>query len=65
MSSQEDFVYNQIFKGALAKNALERHAHDQATIGLEDYKKGKIEKKVSHLIEDRIKKAVQATKKGL
>lgn len=64
MNNLEDFVYSQIFNGALAQKASERHAHDQALIGLEDYKKGKIPKKVSHLIEDRIKKAVQVTKKG-
>jgi len=59
----EDFVYNQIFKGALSENALERHAHNHAVLGLEDYKKNKIAKKVSHLIQDRIKQAVKDSKK--
>jgi len=59
-----DFVYNEIFRGALAKKATERAAHTNAQIGLEDYNKNKIGKKVSHLIEERIKKAVTDTKKG-
>lgn len=60
----DDFVYNQIFKGAISQGAKERHAHSNAVLGLEDYKKHKIAKRVSHLIEGRIKKALQDTKKG-
>ena len=59
-----DFVYQQIYKGALSKGASERAAHNNALLGLEDYKKNKIFKKVSYLIEDRVKQAVKETKKG-
>lgn len=62
--SPDDFVYNQIFKGALAKNSSDRHAHKHAVIGLADYKKSKNKNRVSFLIEERIKQAVADTKKG-
>jgi len=60
----DDFVFNQIFKGAIAKKASDRHAHKHAVMGLADYKKSKNKKRVSFLIEDRIKQAVADTKKG-
>jgi len=62
--SPEDFVYNQIFKGALNKKASQNNAQKQAVIGMEKYKKGKISKKVSHLIEQGIAEAVKDSKKG-
>lgn len=63
--SPSDFVYDQIFKGALAKNASERSAQTNAQMGLADFNKNKLgEKKVSKLIEARITQAVTDTKKG-
>tara|TARA_Y100000593_G_C4224646_1_gene293759 strand:- start:52 stop:246 length:195 start_codon:yes stop_codon:yes gene_type:complete len=58
-----DFVYDQIYKGALNKQASQRWAQHHALLGLEDWKKNKIPSKTSKLIEARIKKAVQDTKK--
>lgn len=52
-----DFVYSQIYKGALAQGAKEKHAKDCAVMGLDDYKKGKFTGKPSKLIESRIKEA--------
>lgn len=60
----DDFVFNQIFKGALNQKASERCAHNNALLGLEDYKKNRIASKVSKLIQDRIKRAVADTKKS-
>ena len=51
-----DFVYMQIYKGALAKGAKERAAHNNAILGLEDFKKGRFSK-TSKLIEERIRMA--------
>jgi len=60
--SPNDFVFNQIYKGALAKKATERAAHNAALNGLEFYKKHKISKKVSGLIAENIAAAVKASK---
>ena len=58
-----DFVFNQIYKGALNAGANERAAHNNALLGLEDYKKHKLgTKKVSSLIETRIKQAKKESK---
>ena len=51
-----DYVYDQIFKGAMAAGASERNAKDRACMGLDDFKKNRF-KKVADLIGDRIKKA--------
>lgn len=58
-----DFVYSQIFKGALNNGASQNESQQQAVMGMEAYKKGKISKKVSHLIEEKIKTAVANTKR--
>ena len=55
----EDFVYDQIYKGALSKGASDRCAKDSAVIGIDEYRKNKIVGKVSNLIEARIKAAVK------
>ena len=53
-----DFVYNQVYKGALAKGAKESKARDAAIMAVNDYKKSRLGgKKVSHLIERYIKEA--------
>jgi len=52
-----DFVFDQIYKGALAAGAKEKAAHDHALMGVDDYKKGKFQGKASKLIESRIKLA--------
>lgn len=65
----EDFVYEQIFKGAINKGAKELHARDHAVMGLDDFKKGKIATKkskkrtVANLIDERIDQAVKDSKK--
>jgi hypothetical protein len=59
-----DFVFSQIYKGALKSGATERFAHRHAVMGLEDYKKSKIATKVSKLIEQRIKDAIKDTKRA-
>jgi len=52
----EDYIYNQIYKGALKAGASERSAKDHAVMGLEMWKKGKFEQSVS-LITDMITQA--------
>jgi len=59
----EDFVYNQIYRGALNAGARDRQALNNAILGLEDYKRHKIAKKVSGLIEARVKLAVKESKR--
>ncbi len=54
---QPDFIYNSIYKGALAQGAKEKAARDCAIMGLDDYKKGKFTGRASKLIESRIKEA--------
>jgi hypothetical protein len=60
--NSEDFVYKAIFSGCIAKKVDQSIGHKHAVMGLDDYKKNKIAKKVSHLIEDRIKQAVKDNK---
>ena len=50
-----DFVYTQIYKGALNVGASALSAQQSAAIGSDEYRKGKFGKKVSHLIEEKIK----------
>lgn len=57
-----DFVYNQVYKGLLAKGCPDRIAHQKAVKALEDYKKGKMDKKVSHLIEGAIRSGMKEAK---
>lgn len=52
-----DFVYRQIYTGALRAGATERAAHSQAVMGLDRYKRGKNRGTVSKLIEEHIKLA--------
>lgn len=61
MSDPNNFVYDQIYKGAMAKGATERNAYDCAVRGLEDYKKGKF-KKAIELIEGKISEAKRLSK---
>lgn len=56
-----DFVYRQIYHGALNDGALERCAHTQAVIGLEKYKKNQFDKAIN-LINEHIKTAVKESK---
>lgn len=58
--SPEDYIYNQIYKGALSVGASEQFAKDNAVTGLSDWKKGKF-KKVIDLIEEKIKQAKKMT----
>ena len=53
----EDFVYKSIYKGAIAKGATEATATAYAEKGEEDYKKGRIDRSVSQLIEKYINEA--------
>lgn len=59
----KDFVFNQVYKGAMKGGAKQEIAHQQAVICLDEYKKGKYSKKVSFLIEGHIKKAIERSKK--
>ncbi len=60
-----DFVYTQIYKGALNAGASALSAQQSASTGSDDYRKGRFTRKVSHLIEDKIKEAKKSTKAGL
>ena len=51
-----DFVYTQIYKGALRAGASERSSHANAVMGLDDFKKGRY-KKPHKIITERINKA--------
>ena len=48
-----DFIYKQIYTGALKAGATERAAHSNAVMGLDDFKKGRYKKPAS-LIKERI-----------
>ena len=53
-----DFVYMQIYKGAMKAGATERAAKDHAVMGLNEYKSNRFgQKKVSGLIDWHIKQA--------
>lgn len=58
--SPADYIYTQIYKGALHGGACERKAKDHAVMGLDDYKRNKYAGKPSRLIEERIKMAKRA-----
>ena len=36
-----DMVFDAVYKGALKRGAVDRHANDQAVIAVEDYRKNK------------------------
>lgn len=52
-----DFVFNSIYKGALNEGVGERIAHEEAIMGLEQYKKNQFARKAAAVITDRIKLA--------
>ena len=58
----DNFVFDQIYKGSINGGATERNAHNAAVIGLEEYKKGRYARKVSSLIQDKIKQAIKGSK---
>ena len=51
-----DFLYSQIYHGALRAGATERAALDAATTGVGEYKKNRF-KRIDHLITEKIKQA--------
>lgn len=62
---QGDFIWDQIYKGALAGGAKERIAKDSAVAGLEDYKKGRFKKGgAGGLVKSAIALAVKRSKKA-
>lgn len=64
MNAMEDFVFTQIYKGAIRENVSERLAHNTATLGVEDYKKGRYQGRPAKMIQDRIAQAKKAHKDG-
>ena len=58
----KDFVYKSILNGALEKGASQVMAKDQASLGLEEYKKGRFDKP-DKLINEKIKDAVRLSKR--
>ena len=60
----QEFIYYQIYEGALKAEAKERQALNAATTGLEDFRKGGLGGvgKISKLIESKIKEAVKLSK---
>ena len=58
----DNFVFDQIYKGSINGGATERIAHNAALTGVESYKKGRYTKRVSVLIEDKIKQAIKESK---
>ena len=56
-----DFIYDQIYRGAIQAGAKEPKAKDNAIAGVSDWKKGRF-KKPSQLIEQRIKQAKRESK---
>lgn len=59
----DDFIYNQVLKGALSKGASQSESRNWAMIAQERYKKGQF-KKASKLIEESISTAVKITKQS-
>ena len=58
-----DFIFDSIYKGAMKQGATEKAAKDQAVMGLDDYRKGKLGNgRVSRLIEKRIIEAKKMKK---
>jgi len=54
--SPEDYIYDQIYKGALKAGAGEKSAKLHAVLGLERWKKGKFDK-TAKLVEEMIQSA--------
>jgi hypothetical protein len=58
----KDFVYNQAFRGAMAKGAAEKFAHEKAVQGTQNYLKSAFVGKAGNYIEQQIKEAVRLSK---
>jgi hypothetical protein len=54
--NNNDFIYDQIYKGALKEGAHENSAKNAATFGLSEYKKNRF-KSIKVLIDTMIKNA--------
>lgn len=54
--NEADFIYDQIYKGALRAGAREHSAKNAAVIGLSEYRKNRF-KNISALVESMIKNA--------
>jgi len=52
----EDFIFNQVYKGALADKCSERASKDCAVLAMEDFRKCRF-KKAKDLIDKYIKQA--------
>lgn len=53
-----DYIFNQVYKSAMAKGVREKVAHNAAVLAMDNYAKGKF-KTAAKLIEDAIKDAVK------
>ena len=62
MTNAKDFIFDQVYKGALKAGASDRHAKDEAVTAMDRYKKNRFGK-ASKMIEEAIKDAVKHTKK--
>ena len=51
-----DYIFNQVYKGALADGACERASKDCAIMAMDDFKKGRF-KKATEIINKYIKMA--------
>lgn len=58
----KDFVFNQIYKGAIQQGSSEKNAKDKAVEGVGKFLKGNFTSKASGLIIDQISAAVKLTK---
>ena len=56
MNKPENLIWDSIYHGAIKSGATEKAANDQAVMGTDDYKRGKIPKPggVSKLVKNRI-----------
>lgn len=57
-----DFVWNQIYKGSIARGAKQGVAHKHAVTGSERYRKNQFSGKAVNFIEQCIKDAVKESK---
>lgn len=64
MSKSYDFVYEQVFKGAVNAGCINQVAHSQAQIALDRYKKSSMGGlSVGRFIQDQIKQAKRQNSK--
>ena len=61
----KDFVFNQIYKGAISQGSSERNAKEMAARGVSQFLKGQFSGKPSGLIMDMIATAVKLSKMEL